>query len=171
VDACSHTDCAQTRQMAEAMCHYCSKPIGYDTPFYDVSPPGQPGGPMHWRLAHASCHEDAILKPKDTPSTDAPWAQRILDGLLPRERAKLVASQLALLRSEARERCRGVAAAIFRHFTRTGRQVPREIRVTVDDLTAMLVVAYECGYCSGVGEHALAVLETQETLDVRLDAR
>lgn len=27
---CSHTDCAQSRQMAETVCRVCTTPIGYD---------------------------------------------------------------------------------------------------------------------------------------------
>jgi hypothetical protein len=31
---CQHTDCRKTREMAEARCTICRKPIGYDTRFY-----------------------------------------------------------------------------------------------------------------------------------------
>ena len=32
---CKHTDCAESRRDAKEVCHYCGKPIGYDSPFYN----------------------------------------------------------------------------------------------------------------------------------------
>jgi len=32
---CAHPNCAETRKMAEAVCGYCNKKIGYNTRFYD----------------------------------------------------------------------------------------------------------------------------------------
>ena len=49
-EECSHIDCAETRSMAQAVCHYCEEPIGYDRGFY------QSDG----ALVHSSCFEDAI---------------------------------------------------------------------------------------------------------------
>lgn len=48
---CGHIDCKQTREMAQAVCHYCEKPIGYETRFYvDVDK----------KLVHAICLETSI---------------------------------------------------------------------------------------------------------------
>ena len=33
--ACKHRDCAQMHALASTPCPLCSKPIGYETPFYD----------------------------------------------------------------------------------------------------------------------------------------
>lgn len=35
VNSCKHTDCAQTRAMAESICRFCDKPIGYEISFYN----------------------------------------------------------------------------------------------------------------------------------------
>ena len=32
---CGHTDCAQTRQMANTPCRICGEPIGYERRFFD----------------------------------------------------------------------------------------------------------------------------------------
>ena len=48
---CEHKECAETRRMAATDCHYCLRPIGYDTPFFnhDVTGDGDR------RLVHAQC--------------------------------------------------------------------------------------------------------------------
>ena len=35
-DECNHTDCAELRSMAEALCKYCKKPVGYNRRFYKI---------------------------------------------------------------------------------------------------------------------------------------
>jgi hypothetical protein len=56
--ACGHIDCAQTRQMAENLCKYCLKPVGYETRFYLIADmvDDQPTK----TTVHAYCHEEAI---------------------------------------------------------------------------------------------------------------
>jgi hypothetical protein len=49
VEACTHVDCANTRAMADTVCHRCKQRIGYDAAFYNV------GG----NLVHALCEERA----------------------------------------------------------------------------------------------------------------
>lgn len=39
---CQHRDCAATRADAERICHWCEKPIGYDTAHYRTD-----RGPTH----------------------------------------------------------------------------------------------------------------------------
>lgn len=52
VPTCDHRDCAATRRMAAALCVHCSKTIGYETSFYNVTPDGEPA----WsKLAHFAC--------------------------------------------------------------------------------------------------------------------
>jgi hypothetical protein len=46
---CHHTDCAGTRTIAETVCRFCDKPIGYDRRFYNDE-----------GYVHASCFEDSI---------------------------------------------------------------------------------------------------------------
>lgn len=48
VDDCDHTDCKQSREMAETECPICGDAIGYETPFYD----------RDGVLVHAACAED-----------------------------------------------------------------------------------------------------------------
>lgn len=50
---CDHLDCVETMRMAAQPCPYCSKPIGFQTRFYQL-------GTADQRLVHASCHEDAV---------------------------------------------------------------------------------------------------------------
>jgi len=50
IEPCQHRDCAATRQMAETVCHYCGKPIGYDRGFYD----------HEHQLVHSACLEEMI---------------------------------------------------------------------------------------------------------------
>jgi hypothetical protein len=49
-EPCKHTDCAETRQMAELTCEYCRLPIGYEQRFYTER---QADGLMH--SYHAIC--------------------------------------------------------------------------------------------------------------------
>lgn len=49
---CGHKDCAETRSMAQVVCHYCEEPIGYERGFYKSD----------GDLVHSSCLEDAIEK-------------------------------------------------------------------------------------------------------------
>jgi len=52
---CTHTDCAEGRKAASVRCRICTKPIGYDTPFYDESRVTKLT-PMSERvLVHAAC--------------------------------------------------------------------------------------------------------------------
>ncbi len=48
-EPCLHTDCAATRSIAETICRFCDKPIGYDRRFYNDA-----------GYVHASCLEDSI---------------------------------------------------------------------------------------------------------------
>ena len=52
--SCQHKDCAETRRMAAAVCRFCSKPIGYGSPFYREID----------ELSHAQCLEVAIEQGK-----------------------------------------------------------------------------------------------------------
>ena len=47
---CEHTDCIQTRKMAQVICTYCGKEIGYGTCFYHELD----------GLRHALCFEEAL---------------------------------------------------------------------------------------------------------------
>lgn len=47
---CDHRDCSASRKIASANCHWCNKPIGYDTHFYS-------DGDGVW--VHAVCEEEA----------------------------------------------------------------------------------------------------------------
>jgi hypothetical protein len=49
---CGHTDCAMTREDAEALCGTCHEPIGYDRAFY-VNSAKRPNRV----LVHAVCLE------------------------------------------------------------------------------------------------------------------
>lgn len=51
---CGHVDCKETRILAEQICRYCHKPIGYDRQFCRVP-----------ELVHATCHEDAIATERE----------------------------------------------------------------------------------------------------------
>lgn len=55
--ACGHIDCAQTREMAENLCKYCLKPVGYETRFYLINVESSRPTKM---TVHASCYEEAI---------------------------------------------------------------------------------------------------------------
>lgn len=33
-ESCQHRDCFESRGIAATVCHFCSKPIGYETAFY-----------------------------------------------------------------------------------------------------------------------------------------
>ena len=47
---CKHLDCSATRSMAESVCKFCHKPIGYERAFYSTGDAYQ----------HAVCAEIAI---------------------------------------------------------------------------------------------------------------
>lgn len=47
-EECKHTDCKTTREMADSLCPFCEKRIGYDLRFYRLDVDG---------LAHAVCAE------------------------------------------------------------------------------------------------------------------
>ena len=52
---CSHADCAELRKAASVLCRICTKPIGYDTPYYDETFVTKVT-PMSERvLVHADC--------------------------------------------------------------------------------------------------------------------
>jgi hypothetical protein len=50
IEPCKHRDCLASRQMAEAICPECKKPIGYGVGFYK-----RHGG--EGELVHAACEE------------------------------------------------------------------------------------------------------------------
>ncbi len=50
VEECVHIDCAQTRTQAAKVCHFCGKPIGYETEFQKDNED---------RLVHFWCAVDA----------------------------------------------------------------------------------------------------------------
>lgn len=50
-EKCSHRDCAELRNMAEATCHYCGLSIGWDRRFYSDAT---------GELMHADCLEDEL---------------------------------------------------------------------------------------------------------------
>lgn len=55
---CQHTDCAATREMAEAECVWCDEPIGYGVRFYEVDRFKHHSlGPTIRVYAHALCVE------------------------------------------------------------------------------------------------------------------
>lgn len=49
---CEHKDCKESIAMASALCRFCAKAIGYDTPFFE--------GRFEDVIAHASCLEQAV---------------------------------------------------------------------------------------------------------------
>jgi hypothetical protein len=52
--SCAHTDCAETRRMADSDCRVCQMPIGYESRIYQE----QDGG-----FVHASClHQEQMDK-------------------------------------------------------------------------------------------------------------
>lgn len=55
---CQHIDCAATRKMADNICGYCDKPIGFDQRFYQLELDGEQC------FAHAPCaeREEDILR-------------------------------------------------------------------------------------------------------------
>lgn len=57
--ACEHTDCAETRRMAETCCVYCGQPIGYETRFYrnNGNERDLPAGAIVREYVHATCEE------------------------------------------------------------------------------------------------------------------
>ena len=60
---CKHTDCTNTRQMAESICPECKKPIGYETRFYKLHKGELLPGSDFEGLVHAACietYEEAI---------------------------------------------------------------------------------------------------------------
>ena len=47
VEPCRHTDCAESRRWAEALCAICGEPIGYERQFYQSG---------NWTVfRHAAC--------------------------------------------------------------------------------------------------------------------
>jgi len=57
---CGHIDCADTRSMAEVICHYCNEPIGYERGFYYE----------HHTLVHSSCAEDSVEEDAENASAN-----------------------------------------------------------------------------------------------------
>jgi hypothetical protein len=55
IDECTHTDCAATREQADALCKACRKVIGYDVRYYRVD---QRDGFNSAGYAHAACIEN-----------------------------------------------------------------------------------------------------------------
>jgi hypothetical protein len=58
---CKHLDCQRSREDAAALCAFCDKAIGYETPFYSG---GEDVRHFHGRdaLVHALCLELAVEK-------------------------------------------------------------------------------------------------------------
>lgn len=56
---CGHHDCAATRRVAAALCTLCSKPIGFDTRYYNER--DRPTDA--WSYVHADCRE-AVSSPE-----------------------------------------------------------------------------------------------------------
>jgi len=48
-EPCQHSDCSTIRMIAETVCRFCDKAIGFDTRFYNDN-----------EYVHASCLEDAV---------------------------------------------------------------------------------------------------------------
>ncbi len=85
-------------------------------------------------------------------------AQRVADGWRPSHRARLSSAQLALLRVEAAD----VAGRAVGHVFSGRRADNVEAHLSRGDLSALLLAAYEAGYCTGVGELPLAVPDDAE---------
>lgn len=51
---CKHIDCKQTREMAESICHFCQKPVGYETRFYQIDTI------LGLQFVHAFCYEESL---------------------------------------------------------------------------------------------------------------
>jgi hypothetical protein len=70
-DPCQHTDCAETRRMAERNCAGCAEKIGYERAFYRDGED----------LIHATCAED---RPANTPTLTRSWRD-LVTGTAPRD--------------------------------------------------------------------------------------
>lgn len=46
---CKHVDCAESRRIADALCGWCKKKIGYETKFYGIDKP-----------RHADCEQERL---------------------------------------------------------------------------------------------------------------
>lgn len=49
-ESCQHRDCLESRGIAATVCHFCDKPIGYETSFYRDE----------GLYVHAVCLEDSV---------------------------------------------------------------------------------------------------------------
>lgn len=58
-ETCGHRDCAETRQIAAALCNHCDGTIGYNVHFYEVF---RSADGKERDYAHATCHEAAVSK-------------------------------------------------------------------------------------------------------------
>lgn len=58
-EKCGHIDCTETRSMANFICNYCKKPIGYERGFYILAMDGDPKS-RDRELVHSSCYQDFI---------------------------------------------------------------------------------------------------------------
>ena len=47
-EPCEHLDCMDNRNMANTPCEYCTQPIGYHTPFYQVDKEDGSKGLVHY---------------------------------------------------------------------------------------------------------------------------
>ena len=54
-EPCQHSDCSSIRMIAETLCHFCEKPIGFDTRFYKDND-----------YVHATCLEAPLNKDHST---------------------------------------------------------------------------------------------------------
>ena len=59
IEVCKHTDCAESRAYACAVCTICGDVIGYERRYYGA--PGSDSG-----IQHASCAEDQAERDKRT---------------------------------------------------------------------------------------------------------
>jgi hypothetical protein len=80
-EACQHTDCAATRDMAASVCRFCGTAIGYGRRFYDDQ----------GELSHASCLEDSVVAPPPAPEVAAVelHARQLADALKVQQRSTL----------------------------------------------------------------------------------
>ena len=60
-DVCQHSDCASTRLIAESLCRFCEKAIGFNRRFYNDN-----------GYVHASCLEDAVTEQRSTRKDATP---------------------------------------------------------------------------------------------------
>lgn len=68
---CQHRDCLDNRRLAESPCAICSKPIGYDTPFFSAKP-GQAEP-----LVHADCEYNRLDAEAQAKAAGVPTGEEL----------------------------------------------------------------------------------------------